>query len=130
MIYFDTSAFVKLVWPEAESAALREYLLDGTDVVQVSSKLLVVEARRTAVRLARPQAHVDGSLEQVTLIDIDDTIIESASRLTEPSLRSLDAVHLATALRLGGDVDELITYDQRLADVAAASGLDVAAPGR
>lgn len=129
MIYLDTSAFVKLAWQEQESAALLNYLTGKPDAGHVSSKLLVVEARRAAVRSGGMRLpRVDIALDNVHLVDVGDAVIEAASRFTEPALRSLDAIHLATALILGDDVDELVTYDQRLASVATASGIAVAAP--
>ncbi|MGH3434200.1 MAG: type II toxin-antitoxin system VapC family toxin [Thermocrispum sp.] len=129
MIYFDTSAFVKLAWAEKESTALRAYLDGKSGIGHVSSKLLVVEARRAALRIAPVRlVRVDAALEQIDLVDVSDAVIGSASRRTEPALRSLDAIHLATALMLGGDVDELITYDQRLSGVAKAGGMTVVTP--
>lgn len=129
MIYFDTSAFVKLTWAEAESAALEAYLADKPEDGFVSSKLLVVEARRAAQRGAPMRLpRIDAALERLGLVDVGDAVIQSASRITEPALRSLDAIHLATVLLLGNDVDEFITYDNRLAAVAGRHGITVAAP--
>lgn len=129
MIYLDTSAFVKLIWEEKESAALWEYLIARPEAEHISSTLLALEARRAALRAgggALPR--VDLALDRVGLVDITDAVIGSASRIPEPNLRSLDAIHLATAIMLGRDVDVMLTYDQRLADTASASGVAVTAP--
>lgn len=129
MIYLDTSAFVKLIWEEKESAALWEYLTAHPEAEHISSTLLALEARRAALRTgggALPR--VDLALDRVGLVGITDAVIGSASRIPEPNLRSLDAIHLATAIMLGRDVDVMLTYDQRLADTASASGIAVAAP--
>ncbi|PXY26929.1 type II toxin-antitoxin system VapC family toxin [Prauserella muralis] len=129
MIYLHTSAFAKLVWKEPESAALREYLAARPGEGHVSSTLLAIEARRAALR-AGGQAlpRVDVALQRVGLVDISAAVVESASRIPEPTLRSLDAIHRATALLLETDVSVLLTYDNRLAETATAIGLAVAAP--
>lgn len=129
MIYFDTSAFVKLVWQEPESVALWNYLVARPNDQHVSSALLAIEARRAALRgggglLPR----VDLVLERIGLIDMVGAVVESASRIPEPALRSLDAIHLATALMLGTDLGVFLSYDKRLAAVATVSGIPVAAP--
>lgn len=129
MIYIDTSALLKLVKDdEEESAALQQYLA-GSVRELVSSALLAVEARRGMLRL-RPEgmSKVDLILNEVVQLDISAAIIESAGRLPDPLLRSLDAIHLATALLIREDVDALLTYDDRLADAARAHGLPVVAP--
>lgn len=127
MIYIDTSALLRLVFPDDTTPALREFL--GEDPALVSSALLLVEARRgTSRRSARRLAQVDVLLREVEVVGIDDAVIESAGRLPDPGLRPLDALHLATALLIREDVDALLTYDGRLADAARAHGLAVAAP--
>lgn len=128
MIYLDTSALIKLVVAEDESAAVDRYLRDAA---MVSSTLLVVEGRRSILRrapLRLPQ--IDVVLTRVSTIEISDAVVETASRLPDPALRSLDAIHLATALSIGDDIDAVLTYDDRLAAAAASHGLTVARPGR
>lgn len=71
---------------------------------------------------------MDLLLDRVEVIGIDDVVVESAGRLADPLLRSLDAIHLATALLIREDVDALLTYDERLAEAARAHGLAVASP--
>jgi len=128
LIYLDTSALLKLVWPEPGSVELASFLGERRDLV--SSTLLAVEARRGALR-NNPAAlpRVDVLLSRFDLIRISDPVVESAGRLPDPMLRSLDAVHLATALLLRAELDVLLTYDDRLAEAARAHDLPVAAPG-
>lgn len=129
MIYVDTSALIKLVLEEAESAALRDYLRDRDARTLVSSKLLAVEARRGVLRTQPPKLPaVDHALSRITLLVISDVVIESAGRLPDPMLRSLDAIHLATALLIREDLDVLISYDDRLTAAATAHGLKTATP--
>lgn len=131
MIYVDTSALLKLVKDdEAEGPSLRAYLAAETEPQLVSSALLAVEARRGMLR-ARPDGvpKVDLLLADVAQISISDAVIESASRLPEPLLRTLDAIHLATALMIRDDIDIVLTYDVRLREAAEAHGLPTAAPG-
>lgn len=129
MIYFDTSAFVKLIWDEPESEALQAHLDAHHGGPLVSSALLAVEARRAALRRERAKlVHADLLLERVGQVEIGPAVIESAGRYPEPMLRSLDAIHLATAMLVRDEIDALITYDQRFADVAKAEGIPVVAP--
>lgn len=125
--YLDTSAFIKLVRSEPESRALRAQMTTGD--VLVSSVLLLVEGRRAAARygpvaLARARA----ALSTVTLLPIDDATLEAAAELEPSELRSLDALHLAAAVSLAGDLGRVYCYDIRLATAARALGLDVRQP--
>jgi predicted nucleic acid-binding protein len=124
--YLDTSAFLKLVRSEPESRALRREIA-GVDLI--ASALLVVEGRRAALRygtLALRRARV--ALTAITLLPIDDEILDAAAGMEPPELRSLDAVHLATALSLGGELERMFCYDTRLTDAAIAVGLEVLQP--
>lgn len=69
-------------------------------------------------------------LEGLALLPLDDAILDRAAELKPSGLRSLDALHLATALSVRGDVGVLLTYDDRLGDAAAERGLPVASPDR
>ena len=127
MIYVDTSALLKLIWPEHGSAEVVDLIGNRADLI--SSKLLAVEARRGALRndpTVLPR--IDLLLSRFDLLDISDPVIETASRLPDPMLRSLDAIHLATALLIRDDIDVLISYDDRLLAAAASHGLPTAAP--
>lgn len=129
MIYFDTSAFLKTVIEEAESAALTAYLRGWGEPRLVSSALLVVEARRGALRHGASRLpRVDLALDRVERLELSHSVLEAASRLPDPLLRSLDAIHLATALLIRTDVEVLLSYDQRLLEAAAAHRIPTAAP--
>lgn len=130
MIYLDTSAFVKLVWAETESDALTRYIAQRAGTPLVSSTLLTLETRR-AVQREDPSAlaRADLLLTRVGRIGMTASLVESASRLPDRSLRSLDAIHLATALLLRDDLHAVVTYDKRLAAVAEAHQLPVDSPG-
>jgi predicted nucleic acid-binding protein len=127
LIYLDTSALLKLVKAEAGSDALAAFLGDRTDFV--SSKLLAVEARCGALREDPSMLpRVDLFLSRVDMIAISDAVVESASRLPDRHLRSLDAIHLATALLTREELDVLLSYDDRLLTAAKAHDLPTAAP--
>ena len=126
--YLDTSAFLKLVVTEAESRALRKWATaDG--VVLVSSDLVRTEALRAARRHS-PAALLQARtlLEAVALMALTSDICERAAELDPSILRSLDALHLASALALGDDLQAVVTYDERLAAACAAHGVAVVAP--
>jgi uncharacterized protein len=127
--YIDSSAVLKLAIREPETAALEAHVaaLDGL----VSSRLTVLECRRAARRTSRVRIlqAVDGVLDAVYLLDVTQAILDDAARADPPLLRSLDAIHLATALSIGDAQVEVITYDKRFADAARANGLTVVQPG-
>lgn len=128
MLYLDSSAIVKLVLPEVESAALRLEL--ARDRERCSSALARVEVFR-AVRGANASIETLGRaaavLERIALLPLDDRVLSAAAELDPPGLRSLDAIHLATALSLFG-VDSFVTYDERLFAAASAAGFRTMAP--
>ena len=123
--YLDTSAAAKLLVAEAESVALAHWL-DQPDLRPVATLLLETELRRLAVRLGFSQQAVSAVLDGVELFALADTAYREAGLMPRRDLRSLDALHLAAALRL--DVDVLVTYDERLASASADVGLAVVAP--
>jgi predicted nucleic acid-binding protein len=123
--YLDTSAFLKLVVVEKESKALRAALA-GAGLW--SSTLLDVESHRAARRLAVEPTAVVAALEAVALVSPSDTTFASARDLGPDSLRTLDALHLATAVELGRDLHAVVTYDARLALGCTAVGLAVLQP--
>ena len=127
MIYVDTSALMKLVWPERGTEAADAFVGDREDLI--SSTLLTVEGRHAAMR-SEPAAlpRVDLLLARFELIHMSDAVIETASRLPDPMLRTLDAIHLATALLIRDDIDVLLSYDDRLLAAAASHGLPTTAP--
>ncbi|MGH3939360.1 MAG: type II toxin-antitoxin system VapC family toxin [Pseudonocardiaceae bacterium] len=128
MIYLDSSALVKLVHPEPDSEALISWLINEQLPV-VSSALAEVEVDR-AVRHAAPAAlsAVPEVLSTVFLFDIDAAIRRAAAKLADPLLRSLDAIHLATALEFGSELHTFVAYDKRLLAAASAADLSTARP--
>jgi uncharacterized protein len=129
VLYLDTSAFIKTIVREPESQPLRAYL--GGNPRQVSSALLKVEALRAVRDLgARFTAAVRTGLRRMDLIALDDRILEAAGTLDPSILRTLDAVHLASAAELDGDLDAIVTYDRRMISGATILGLPVVTPKR
>jgi predicted nucleic acid-binding protein len=127
VIYIDTSALAKFPLDEAESDALADYLRSGTSLT--SSALTRAELLRT-VRLHRQDrlAVATGVLRAVSLIAINDEILTRASGLDPAGLRTLDAIHLASALLLGRELEAFVAYDSRLLEAAAAHGIPTASP--
>lgn len=127
-LYLDSSAFLKLVVEEMESAAVR-WLLASRAGRRVSSSLLRTESLR-AVRHLGPDALsiVRDGLRRVDLIAIDDRILDSAGTLEPRVLRTLDAIHLATAIAVGDDLEAIVTYDERMVEAARLLGLSTATP--
>ena len=126
--YLDSSAFLKLAVVEAESAAVRTYLAKP-GVRRLSSTLLRTECLR-AVRHLGPDAlaTVREGLRRVDLIGIDDRILDGAGMLEPGVLRTLDAIHLATAMAVGDDLEAIVTYDDRMIAAARLLGLPTASP--
>lgn len=131
MIYLDSCALIKLIIVEAESSALAGHLTRSGQRV-LSSEIAVVETHRTMVRLgvgAEVHAQADELLGDTLLLPVQP-VLGTAGRLPYPGLRSLDAVHLASAQSLGPTLTSFITYDRRLANIAREAGVQIAAPGR
>lgn len=132
MIYLDTAALVKLVRIEAESAALVAWLGERTEHALVCSTLAEVELPR-ALRRRQPAALgiVAGVLARLHRVEINAAVRATAGGYPEPTLRSLDAIHLATAefLQASGEpIAAFVTYDKRLAEAVVRTGLTVEAP--
>jgi predicted nucleic acid-binding protein len=128
ILYIETSAAAKLLVDEPASSRLAARL-DGAvdqDEALLSSMLLETELRRLAVRVDLAQAAVTHLLERFDLMETDRSLYREAGLLPGRHLRSLDALHLAAALRVGADV--MVTYDRRPAEAADAAGLPVLAP--
>ncbi|WP_420442901.1 type II toxin-antitoxin system VapC family toxin [Candidatus Poriferisodalis sp.] len=128
MHYFDSSALVKLIVEEPESSTLDSWI-EAEDVRVVSSDLARAETIR-AVRRYLPELTVEARslFDSVTCVRMTLEIVERAALLDPPGLRSLDAIHLATALELHNEVEGLVTYDERLARAARESGIPTLAP--
>ncbi len=137
-VYFDSSALIKRSVQEAESdaveAAFDRYVSEGA--VIISSSLAWVEvsrALRTRLGIGsygEDEIHdaVEGALAGVAERLITGEVIGLARRVAPPLLRTLDAIHIATAIVL--DVDEVVVYDDRLIDACRSNGLTTAVPGR
>lgn len=129
MIYVDTSALVKLVVPEAETASLQAWMRSQRGEAFFSSQLARVELIRVVLRVAPDRLErARDVLRGLALLRIDDEIFEAAESLPPAALRSLDAVHLATAYALRSHVNAFVTYDTRLADAATILRMNVASP--
>jgi predicted nucleic acid-binding protein len=134
LVYADASALVKLVREERESPALRRFLADAN---LISSELVLAEIPRALRRAAAgdPSLVLDFMLERaaelieaLALRPLDTGLLLSAGALAESALRTLDAIHLASAVRLT-PIDAFVTYDERQAAVARLAGLRTISPG-
>ena len=126
--YLDTSAFLKLFVRESESEAMRSWF--GSHGSLWSSQLLQTEALRCAARLGVDADSVEGVLADVSLVLPSTATSAAAAQLQPISLRTLDALHLATALELGGDLNAIVAYDGRVLDGALSLGIPTVHPGR
>lgn len=125
--FLDTSAIVKLVVHEPESSALIDFLDGRTDVE--ACELAIAEVGR-AVRRALPKTDDGDILDALVLHRVTPDVLRRAARLAPASLRTLDAIHLASALGASDGDTQFVTYDDRLAQAARAHGLQVVQPGR
>ncbi len=133
-LYADSSALIKLVRREPETDALRADLA-GADLI--SSELVLAEVPRALQRIAAadPRLSLRAALGQagellaaLALYPVDRPLLLGAGALAEPGLRTLDAIHVASAVELG-PVDAFVTYDERQAAAARLAGLKIRAPG-
>ena len=128
--YLDASALVKLATPESETDALRAEL-DAYDA-RVTNRVATVEVARALLRRGAASAAllemVAEAFTGLAIMELDAAVADSAGRIGPPTLRSLDAIHLASALSLREELEALVTYDTRLGDAARAAGLEVVAP--
>jgi predicted nucleic acid-binding protein len=129
MIYLDSAAVVKLVHAEAESAALRAWLDERAETGWISSVLTEVESFRALARYApEAAARLPAVLDLIELVDLDPSVRIQAQAVRPAAVRSLDAIHLGTALRVRYSLTSFVTYDKRLLDAALAAGLPADAP--
>ena len=120
IVYVETSAAAKLLVEEEESDRVAAHL-DGLAAPPVSCLVLETELRRLAVRVDLAQADVTSVLERFDLVETDRALHREAGMLPGRHLRSLDALHVAAALRL--DADVMLSYDHRQIAAAHAAGL-------
>jgi predicted nucleic acid-binding protein len=130
IVYCDTSALTKLVVAEPESRSLRSWLRRQSRVSLVVNVLGSVELQRVAARVG-PDAYRTAILllARLDLLELGPTTLTIAATLPPPTVRTIDALHVASAAELP-DLDVLVTYDDRMAEAARGYGLDVASPGR
>ncbi len=129
LLCLDSSAIVRLIAAEPESAALLEFL--KTRGPAVASTLARLEVPRAVNRLdpsAVAEARVSEVLDRIALIKVDEAILQAAAQLSPTELRSLDAIHLATALSVRDHLEAFVVYDRRLAQAAEILELPVESP--
>lgn len=126
-VYLDSSAIVKLAVAEAESSALRRYLRRRRPLV--SSALARTEVVRALLSAGQEGiARGRDVLSRFDLIRLNDRVLTAAGDLLPPEVRSLDAIHLATAQLLGSDLGSIVTYDERMMEAARMLDLRVTVP--
>lgn len=125
---------MKLVVGEPESEALRSWIAERPE--QVSSVVAAIEVRRAVLRSASSDEatasvlqRADSLIAGLGLITLDDKVVVAAGQVRPPTVRTLDAIHVATALTIPG-LEALVTYDDRLSEAARGSGIAVVQPGR
>jgi predicted nucleic acid-binding protein len=125
--YVDSSAIVKLAVREPQSDALRKYLRRRHSLI--SSALARTEVLRALLPGGEPALAAGRRvLDRVDLVHVNHRVLNLASTLLPLEVRSLDAIHLATANRLGADLGDIVTYDERMAAAARSMGYRVSAP--
>jgi predicted nucleic acid-binding protein len=130
LVYLDSSALVKLVVREPESDALRAWT--ALHPAAVTSAIAVTEVRRAIGRLTPRQGLSDRArlvLDGVALLGVDQDILEKAASLAPKELRTLDAIHIASAVSLGAELMAFVTYDDRQLDAARKARLPLVQPG-
>ena len=129
LYYADTSAVIKLLAEESHSKALAAFYDAHADAEWVSSALLRIEVTRAVTR-AMPALLPDARdlLLAFSFVAVDDDVVEGAMNEPDRGLRSLDAIHLATARILGEELDAVVSYDDRLLKAATDAGLATASP--
>jgi predicted nucleic acid-binding protein len=125
--YIDSSAIVKLVVAEPESAALRRYLRRRRPLV--TSALARTEVARALLPLGTTAVRRGlDVLSRLEMLRLSDRILADAGAILPAELRTLDAIHLATTRQLGVSLSRVVTYDGRLSSAAAGLGFTVVAP--
>jgi predicted nucleic acid-binding protein len=130
VIYLDSSALLKLLHEEPESGALADWLTGQTGHPLLSSELASVEVIR-ACRQINPDTVPEARalLAGLDLIPLAGAVIADAADVGQATLRSLDAIHLASALSVRDEISSFIAYDHHLTEAASAAGLQLFAPG-
>ena len=128
VVYLDSSAIVKLIILEAGSEALRAWLTDRP--LRATSAI----ARTEVLRAIRPEgsaaiAAARTIFRALDLVSVSESVLEAAALLLPTTLRTLDAIHLATVVSIGDELGAVVTYDRRMIEGARALGLPTASPG-
>lgn len=130
LVYLDSSSIVKLVVKEEGSASLRSFL--ASHPAAVSSSVAVAEVRRAIARVSARRSLSDRArlvLDGIALMAVDRDVLETAASLKPPELRTLDAIHVASALSLRAELLAFVTHDARQGEAARRAGLPVVTPG-
>ena len=126
LAYIDASAIVKLVLTEPESDEMARWYVESD---RVSTSLVgIVETRRAVARRPHDSVHLERVVSGIEVIGVTVRIGERAAAIAPPMVRTLDAIHLATAISIGTSLTSFVTYDDRLAEAARTLGLPVVSP--
>jgi len=126
LAYADASALVKLILPESDSAAMHRWYVEAERLI--TSRAGIIETERATRRRAYDEDQKNLILRDVEILEVDADIGRVAASIEPPTVRTLDAIHLASALALGPELEAFVTYDDRLADAARNVGLPVVRP--
>ena len=126
LAYADASALVKLILPESDSAAMHRWYVEAERLI--TSRAGIIETERATRRRAYDEDQKNLILRDVEILEVDADIGRVAASIEPPTVRTLDSIHVASALALGSELDAFVTYDDRLADAARAAGLPVVRP--
>lgn len=128
MIYVDSSALVKLVLPEAESSSMIEFAAKFDTLV--TSTIGAIEFRRAVKRhYAQQLWAVERVLAEMTILELSHEVRRTAELLEPTILRTLDAIHLASALVIREELEAFVAYDERLLEAARLAGIPTVSPG-
>lgn len=124
--YVDASAIVKLVVLEEGSDAMLRWYVESDRIA--TSRIGIIETTRVVRRRAHDAGHLRRVLGSIEVIECDAMVGDRAGGIEPTTVRTLDTIHVASALALGAELDAFVTYDERLADAARAAGLPTVAP--
>jgi len=124
--YVDASALVKLVLAEPESGALERWYVESDRVL--TSLVGIIETRRAVARRPHDPTQLEDVVGRIEILGINARLAQSAALIRPTEVRTLDAIHLATALGVGPGLTSFVTYDDRLAAAARGLGLAVVSP--
>jgi uncharacterized protein len=126
LAYIDASALAKLILDEPQSPEMRRWYIESERVA--SSRVGLVETRRAIARWDHDPVHLDTILRSIEVLELDASIARVAATVPPNRLKTLDAIHLASAQALGAELDAFVTYDDHLASAARNVGLPVVRP--